>query len=218
MCMRIKEGSCNGRKWYGRMKVRATTLRIAVVMTSLLGLGLAAAMLGGYNPLGSDVAEADHFGIADSVSTSFGYIAIEHAEAISGLSDTDIAGAHAVPGLVAAGTIDVQVGATMTNQTSTVLDYSPEQFELLDANGAVIPLERAPQLPGELQPHAAIDILLDFVTTTEARPFTIRFIDPSTKRALLIDLGDVGCVVQSGNGKPLPVTGGCSQTPDGHGH
>ena len=75
----------------------------------------------------------------------------------------------------------------------------------------------APKVPGELQPNAAIDMLLDFVTTTEARPFTVQFIDPATKKPLLISLGDVGCQVQSGNGVPLPVQGGCAVAPvDAH--
>ena len=39
-------------------------------------------------------------------------------------------------------------------------------------------IDKAPKVPGELQPNAAIDMLLDFVTTTEARPFTVQFIDP----------------------------------------
>jgi hypothetical protein len=176
-------------------------------------------MLRGYNPLGSSAEAASKFGIAESVKTSFGYIAVEHAEALSGLSETDLAGAHGVAGLVQAGTIDVQIGATVTNQTQNVLDYTVEQFELIDGKGNVVPLERAPDLPGQLQPNAAIDMQLDFVTTTDARPFTVRFIDPTNHKALLIDLGDVGCVVRSGSGAALPVSNGCSQAPaGGHTH
>jgi hypothetical protein len=73
-------------------------------------------------------------------------------------------------------------------------------------------------LPGELQPDAAIDVLLDFVTTTEARPFTVRFIDPATNAVLLIDLGTVGCVVDSGTGRPLPSDAGCAVTPSDDHH
>ena len=60
---------------------------------------------------------------------------------------------------------------------------------------------------------AAIHVLVDFVTTTDARPFKVRFVDPATNKAILIDLGAVGCTVQGGTGRPLPVTGGCSDVP-----
>ena len=43
------------------------------------------------------------------MKTSFGVVAVEHAVAISGLQDSQITGAHGVPGLVEAGSIDVQV-------------------------------------------------------------------------------------------------------------
>jgi hypothetical protein len=195
------------------MKARTTVFRVAIATTCVLGLVLAAMMMRGYNPLGSSASAASRFGVAESVKTSFGFVAVEHAEAISGLTDGDLAGAHGAAGLVQAGTIDVQIGATITNQTADVLNYTADQFELLDGNGDVVPLERAPLLPNQLQPNAAIDIALDFVTTTEARPFTVRFVDPITKQALLIDLGTVGCVVRSGTGKPLPVDGGCSKIP-----
>jgi len=56
-------------------------------------------------------------------------------------------------------------------------------------------------------------VLIDFVTTAEARPFQVRFVDPATNEAVLISLGDVGCTVQGGSGRPLPVTGGCSEAP-----
>ena len=100
---------------------------------------------------------------------------------------------------------------------SDPLPYSPSQFQLLDGKGNLIEQTRAPKVPGELQPNAAIDMLLDFVTTTEARPFTVQFIDPATQKPVLISLGDVGCQVQSGNGVPLPVEGGCAVAPvDSH--
>ena len=203
-----------------RGRTRTTRRYSAVVSTALLtvacagGIFLGIDMLRGNDPLASSVDAIAHpFQVGQSVDTSFGVIAVEHAQAISGLSETDVKGAHSVPGLVQAGTIEVQVGAVITNLSGKVLTYSPDQFELIDGKGAAIPLTKAPQLPGELQPDAAIDVLLDFVTTTDARPFTVRFIDPSTKAELLIDLGAVGCVVGSGSGRPLPSDSGCAVTP-----
>jgi hypothetical protein len=197
-------------------RVRTFITSALLAMLCAAGLLLGVQMLAGHDPLAtprSEQAAAHPFQVGESVDTSFGVIAVEHAQAITGLSETDVKGAHAVPGLVQAGTIEVQVGAVITNLSDSVLAYSPDQFQLLDGAGNVIELTKAPQLPGELQPDAAIDVLLDFVTTTEARPFTVRFIDPDTDEELLIDLGTVGCVVGSGNGLPLESQDGCAVVP-----
>jgi hypothetical protein len=189
---------------------------IALTIACIAGAALAADMLRGDNPLVASprgsTGPAVHV-IGEDVATSFGVVAVEHAVAISGLNDSQITGAHGVPGLVQAGSIDVQASAVITNLSNKVLIYKPTQFELIDNTGAAVPMSRADELPGELQPFAAINVLVDFVTTTDARPFTVRFVDPSTNKVLLIGLGDVGCTVQSGAGLPLPVTGGCTQQP-----
>ena len=190
---------------------------ISALAISCLGGGvLAVDMLGGDNPLVASTAGSSGpvvHSIGEDVKTSFGVVAVEHATAISGLNDSQITGAHGVPGLVQAGSIDVQVAAVITNLSKNVLVYQPTQFELIDNTGAAVAVSRAAELPGELQPFAAIDVLIDFVTTTEARPFKVRFVDPATKETILIGLGDVGCTVQSGSGRPLPVSGGCSKAP-----
>jgi hypothetical protein len=189
-------------------------IALALTAACLSGGVLAVDMLRGNNPLvGSTAGPPAVHAIGEDVATSFGVVAVEHATAISGLNDQQVTGAHAVPGFVKEGTIDVQVAAVITNLTDNVLAYQPTQFELIDNAGSAVPISRVPQLPGELQPFAAIDVLIDFVTTTEARPFKVRFIDPATNEAILIDLGAVGCTVQGGTGRPLPVTGGCSEIP-----
>ncbi len=191
-------------------------LAAALAVACLAGGVLAVDMLRGNNRLlGSSPGSTGPVvhGIGEDVATSFGVVAVEHATAISGLNDQQITGAHAVPGLVKEGAIDIQVAAVITNLSDNVLAYQPTQFELIDNAGTAVPMSRAPQLPGELQPFAAIDVLIDFVTTTEARPFKVRFIDPATNESILIDLGAVGCTVQGGTGRPLPVTGGCSEPP-----
>lgn len=199
-----------------------TALATAMALACVGGGVLAVDMLQGNNPLiasnGAGSGPAAH-AIGEDVPTSFGVIAVEHATAISGLNDSQVTGAHGVPGLVAAGSIDVQVAGVITNLTNNVLKYDATQFELIDKTGATIPMSRAAELPGELQPFAAIDVLVDYVTTTDARPFKVRFVDPSTKEPILIDLGAVGCTVQSGTGRPLPVSGQCTETPkDDHTH
>jgi hypothetical protein len=200
---------------FAKRGVRAAVIS-ALTLACLAGSVLAVDMLRGHNPLvatSSSSANAFVHVIGEDVSTSFGVVAVEHATAISGLNDQQVTGAHGVPGLVEAGSINVQVAAVITNLTDGVLEYQPTQFELIDNTGAVVPMARAPQLPGELQPFAAIDVLVDYVTTTDARPFKVRFVDPATNEKILIDLGAVGCTVQSGTGRPLPVTGGCTEAP-----
>jgi hypothetical protein len=189
---------------------------LALVAACGAGSVLAVDMLSGNNPLvttASGAAGPVVHVIGEDVSTSFGVVAVEHATAISGLNDTQVTGAHGVPGLVEAGSIDVQVAAVITNLSNDVLKYQPTQFELIDNTGASVAISRTAELPGELQPFAAIDVLIDFVTTADARPFKVRFTDPSTKETVMISLGDVGCTVQGGTGRPLPVTGGCSEAP-----
>lgn len=199
-----------GRKW-----VRGTAA-CGFALLCLSGGVLAVDMISGHNPLvvstGRSSGPVVHQ-IGEDVATSFGVVAVEHATAISGLNDSQITGAHGVPGLVEAGSINVQVAAVITNLSDNVLTYQPTQFELIDNTGAAVPISRAAELPGELQPFAAIDVLVDFVSTAEARPFKVRFVDPATKETILIALGDVGCTVQGGTGRPLPITGGCSEAP-----
>jgi hypothetical protein len=198
-----------------RRVVRVFTAAV-LVGACLGGTALAVDMLRGNNPLASstEASSGPHVHlIGEDVSTSFGVVAVEHATAISGLNDQQVTGAHGVPGLVKEGAINVQVAAVITNLSDSVLKYQPTQFELIDKTGAVVPISKVPQLPGELQPNAAIDVLMDFVTTTDVRPFTVRFVDPATNDVVLIDLGAVGCTVQGGTGRPLPVTGGCSEAP-----
>lgn len=197
-------------------RVSRRTAAVVISLICVVGLVLAVFMLVGRDPV--TPADSQRFAIGDDVRTSFGVVAVEHAVALSGLTDRDIPAAHGVPGIVNAGTLDIQVSAVISNQTNGVLNYRPEQFHLLDAKGREVVLTRVPVLPNELQPHAAVDLLLDFATTAPARPFTIRF-DDKTGADRLISLGDVGCKVQSGNGRPLPVVGGCNITPDlGHSH
>lgn len=189
---------------------------VAMVLACAIGLMVAARFAAGDDPVaptGSAVRSdpSDGFSIGEEVPTSFGFVAVEYARAISGPTMDQIAGGHNAAGLVSEGAIEVQVGATMTNFTKGALGYSPEQFELLDGKGNLIPLSEVPEVPGQLQPSAAIDMTLKFVTTTDARPFSVRFVDATTSEVRLIPLGAVGCAVSSGAGEALPTVDGCSQ-------
>src|SRR4051794_38596654 len=153
---------------------RTRAFAVVVALVCVAGLGLGVMMLGGPDPWGKAGAAAHGFQIGDAVETNSGFMAVNHAEAISRVSASDVRGGHGVPGLGKAGTIEVQVNVTVTNSTEQVLTYSRTQFDLLDGTGRSIAAQRAAQVPAELRPRTAIDITLDFVTTTEARPFTLR--------------------------------------------
>src|SRR3954449_5659496 len=108
--------------------------------------------LRGSDPLGTVGATAHRFRIGGAIETNSGLMAVNHAEAVSGPSDSDIRGGHGVPDLVKAGSIDVQVNVMLTNSTEQVSTYSPTHFELLDGTGRSIAIERAAPVPGALQP------------------------------------------------------------------
>lgn len=200
----------HGRGTLGQMRV------VAMVLACAVGLVVAGRFAAFEDPVESVPTAvhsdpSDGFSVGEEVPTSFGFVAVEYARAISGPTMDQIAGGHNAAGLVSEGAIEVQVGATMTNFTKGALVYSPDQFELLDGKGNTIPLSEVPEVPGQLQPSAAIDMTLKFVTTTDARPFSVRFIDSTTSEVRTIPLGAVGCAVSSGAGEALPTVDGCSQ-------
>lgn len=197
----VVEASRSGRQLARRL--------VALVLTaaSLAGAVLAVDTLRGHNSLVGSSASATEpviHVIGEDVATSFGVVAVENASATIGLG---------VAGPVVTGSIDVQVAAVITNLTDHALAYQPTQFDLIDNAGNVVPISKAPQLPEELQPLAAVEVLIDFATTTAARPFKVRFVDPATSETILVDLGAVGCTVRSGAGGPRLVAGGCGETP-----
>jgi hypothetical protein len=193
----------SSRRW-----VRAG-LATALAVSCLAGGALAVDMLRGNNPLvGSSNATAGPVvhAIGEDVKTSFGVVAVEHAVAISGLQDSQITGAHGVPGLVQAGSIDVQVGAVLTNLTNNVLTYQPTRSSCDRQHG-----RRRGHLCGcgaAGRVAAVRDRRVDRLRHDDRRPSVskVRFVDPATKETILIGLGDVGCTVQSGAGLPPPAS------------
>ena len=169
---------------------------------ALLGAGLGAVVLAIDTLRGDDPPEvpaltpsspAVHT-IGEDVATSFGLVAVEHAVAIDAVDDQQ--GTPGIAHLVDGGTLNIRVRVMITNLTDNELVYRPTQFELIDKAGDAIAIERLSQPAGELQSLAAAEVVLDFISTGQAGPFTVRFTDPATKDKILIDLGAVGCTAQ----------------------
>jgi hypothetical protein len=137
------------------------------------------------------------FALAEDIPTSFGAVAVEHAEKIAGLGAKQLAGAtHGIQNLVPPDKIQVQASATLTNLTLGPVRYAPEQFSLLVGKGSKpdpgqrpIPVQTASIRPGTLQPDAAIDARLSFVAPRSGERLWIAFDDPGRSEPVLIDLG-----------------------------
>jgi len=173
------------------LAVLAAALTLAVV-----GAYLAAGVLGGG-------ATADHdsrgiakgpFGLSDPAPTSFGVVAMEHAEKTVGPSAKALGGmTHGISGRVRADQVGIQAFGTITNLSHRVVEYSPEQFTLVagSRDAKPQPIHSASIKPGSLQPNAAIDVRLSFIAPRKGQKLWVRFKDPARSAPIFIDLGRV---------------------------
>jgi hypothetical protein len=179
---------------------RTTTPRpllavLAAVLTAMVvGAYLAAGVLGGssHHEAG-DVAKGP-FGIHDPAPTSFGVIAVEHAEKNAGPTAKALGGmTHGIKNRVKADQIQVQAFATITNLSPKVVEYSPAQFSLVvgSKDAKPRPISQSSIKPGSLQPNAAIDARLSFVAPRKGQKLWVRFKDPARDAPIFIDLGRV---------------------------
>jgi hypothetical protein len=165
-----------------------------VAACAVAGIVLAAGLLGG-----PGTGDAHHttatktFRVAQDVPTSFGFVAIEHAEALRGLTAKDLAGnVHGIGSYVGPGQALVQASATIKNTQLAPLRYSPDQFRLVATRkgGAQkrYALSHATVRPGVLQPDAAVDVRLSFVAPRDGSRLSVEFADPGRHTPLKIDL------------------------------
>jgi hypothetical protein len=142
--------------------------------------------------------------------TSFGVVAVEHAEKLSGLNPAALSGAsHGVQSLVEEDQSQIQVSISLTNQTTGVVDYSPAQFRLrLGSGSQVAQVNSSTFGQGRLEPHANIEGRMGFVAPQDGRNLTLEFTDPGGK-PVTIDLGSANSLaVKAGGGhghQPAPV-------------
>jgi hypothetical protein len=134
------------------------------------------------------------FGTAQDIPTSFGVVAVEHAEKINGTTAKQLGGnTHGISGFVAPNKVQVQASVTLTNLLDKPIAYDPRQFRLLvGAERKPVKSVKANMRPGTLQPDASIDGRLIFVAPRTGSKLWIEFTDPGRAKPLLIDLGRTG--------------------------
>lgn len=135
------------------------------------------------------------FKVAEDVPTSFGFVAVEHAKTLKGLTAKQLGGAvHGIGSFVGRDKALVQAAITVTNTTVAPLQYSPQQFRLVatgrDGKEKRYGLAHANIREGTLQPDAAIDGKLSFVAPRDGSRLAIEFADPGAREPLQILLGN----------------------------
>ncbi len=134
------------------------------------------------------------FGTAQDIPTSFGVVAVEHAEKINGTTSKSLGGnTHGIAGFVAPNKVQVQTSITLTNLLDKPVAYDPRQFRLLvGSDRKPVRSVKTNILPGTLQPDASIDGRLIFVAPRTGSKLWIEFADPGRAKPVLIDLGRTG--------------------------
>lgn len=173
-------------------RLLAATVVTAVVVAALAGGLLAGRLLLGSPPPAEVVSPgAASLGVGQSVRTSFGVVAVEHAEKLNGLTSKELGGmTHGVQNFVGSDKLQLQVSATITNQLDHPVAYSPDQFRLL-AGGKKLKAVGSSINAGTLQPDAAIDARLSFVAPRDGGRLLVQFTDPDRSQPIRIDLGTV---------------------------
>jgi hypothetical protein len=176
------------------MLVLAACVTVLGAMGAIAGTVLAAGLLKGTAP----TEHASHlssgpWSVAQDVPTSFGFVAVEHAETFKGLSPRQLGGAtHGIGNFVGRQDALVQASVTITNTQGVPLRYSTRQFRLaaIDRKGHVrrIGLSHATVGDGVLQPDAAIDARLSFTVPRDGARLQVEFADPGARAPLVIKL------------------------------
>jgi hypothetical protein len=179
---------------------RAWNLVVAAVLLATLALAATGAIIASnIIATGAPAAPAPKllpgpFGTAQDIPTSFGVVAVEHAEKINGTTAKDLGGnTHGIGGFVPPNKVQVQASITLTNLLDTPVAYDPRQFRLLvGAERKPLKTVKSNMRPGTLQPDASIDGRLIFVAPRTGSKLWIEFADPGRAKPLLIDLGRTG--------------------------
>jgi hypothetical protein len=165
----------------------------AVAAAALVGVVLAVSLLSGPAAGHAAGASSGRFAVAEDIRTSFGFVAVEHADTVKGLTSKDLAGAvHGIGDFVGAERAMVKASITLRNGPVRALPYSPRQFTLVATTrrGKVkrYPVSNASVRDGILQPDAAVDASLGFVVPRDNARLALEFTDPGRERPIVIDL------------------------------
>jgi hypothetical protein len=201
----------------------------AVVSAAFVGVLVAFQTAGAATgAAGHDGGANGAFRVAQDVPTSFGFVAVEHAETLKGLSARQMGGAtHGIGSFVGRDKALVQASVTITNTGEDTLPYSPKAFRLV-AKRAGKPARRyglmhATVTDGVLQPDAAVDARLSFVAPRDGSELAIEFRDPGRTSPIRIELDNRSGRVSKADREALadghhgtPAASGPSS--DGHDH
>lgn len=173
----------------------AGALLALLVVATIGGIVFSARLVAGSDAEAAANSATGPFRVAEDVPTSFGFVAVEHAEILKGLTPRELGGAtHGIGGFVGRDKALVQASVTITNTGTEPLAYSPGQFRVVTRSrkGAVkrIPLAHASVRDGELQPDAAIDARLSFVVPRDGSRLEVEFLDAGRPEPVRILLGN----------------------------
>jgi hypothetical protein len=193
-----------------------------VISIAAIGGALAANLAGAQTPHSHAGGAVGPFRVAQDVRTSFGFVAVEHAETLEGLTPKELGGAtHGIGSFVARDHALVQASITLTNTTQRPLRYTPRQFRLVATgrNGEAkrIALAHATVREGVLQPDAAVDARISFVAPRNGSRLAIEFADPGAPEPLTILLGNGTGKLTAAERRAL-AQGHELQPHDGHDH
>lgn len=164
----------------------------AVVAGAIIAVGIV--QTGDHTAAGPSKLPSGPFGTSQDIPTSFGVVAVEHAEKINGTTAKAVGGnTHGISGFVPPNKVQVEASVTLTNLLGKPVAYDPRQFRLLVGEQRKPVTEVKSNLnPGTLQPDAAVDGRLSFVAPRTGSKLWIEFTDPGRKTPILIDLGRTG--------------------------
>ena len=145
-------------------------------------------------------------GLAIDVPTSFGVVAVEHAEAVAALRPGDMTMSGGPAGAAPAGTMEVTTAGVISNLQKATYDYSPDQFTLIGKHGKEYKVTRSVLQPGTLQPFSSVDVQNVYRVPTGSGPFTMRFAERGHP-PVFISLEDTGDNPSAGSGHTSPSGG-----------
>ena len=157
--------------------------------------------------LGQPVAAKPANDIGRALPTSFGVVSARSVKQLRGMTAKDLAGMTHFPSYVAPDQVQVQAVIQLTNTTNHLVTYSPEQFRLVVDDGKAIAPLHATFPAGRLQPSAAIDGQITFITPRRTRAraqLWLEFTERGVDKPVRIDIGTA--VKRSPRAGPAPTS------------
>jgi hypothetical protein len=146
---------------------------------SLVG-GVVAVRAAGSTPTGHtpQVASAAPAALGQDIPTSFGVVAVEYVERVTGHAAHILGGSGRRAGAIpAAGESGLSLAVALTNLRDGTVDYSPAQFRLRLRHGQTLAPSSANFERGTLQPHAGIEGRVSFVLPKGRSATAVEFRD-----------------------------------------